>query len=109
MLQVSAHDVFKNYINNSLTIKQLKLKNFKIYDIQVTNLHINIMLQSSKIHYKSNELFSILREYLGKNSLPYSITRFLLGFLPHVWTLAYDCLHGVETPSRHLTDTKPPF
>ena len=42
--------------------KTLKFRNFK-----VVNYHINPMLRSSKVHYKSSDLFSILREHFGKD------------------------------------------
>ena len=42
--------------------KILKFRNFK-----VINSHINTILRNSKIHYKSSDLFSILREHFGKN------------------------------------------
>ena len=34
---------------------------------KVVNSHINTMLRSSKVHYKSSDLFSILREHFGKD------------------------------------------
>ncbi len=40
----------------------LKFRKFK-----VVNFHINNMLRSPKVHYKSSDLFSILREHFGKD------------------------------------------
>lgn len=34
---------------------------------KVVNSHINTMLRSPKVHYKSSDLFSILREHFGKD------------------------------------------
>ena len=40
----------------------LKFRKFK-----VVSFHINTMLRSPKVHYKSSDLFSILREHFGKD------------------------------------------
>ena len=42
-------------------------KTLKILKLKVVNSHINTMLRSPKIHYKSSDLFSILREHFGKD------------------------------------------
>lgn len=47
------------YISSQRT---LKFRNFKVY-----NSHIITMLQNSKVHYKSSELYPILSMHLGKS------------------------------------------
>lgn len=42
-------------------------KDLKILKFKVVNSHINTMLRSPKAHYKSSDLFSILREHFGKD------------------------------------------
>ena len=42
-------------------------KTLKILKFKVVNFHINTMLRSPKVHYKSSDLFSILREHFGKD------------------------------------------
>lgn len=42
-------------------------KNLKIRKFKVINSHINTMLRSPKDHYKSSDLFSMLREYFEKD------------------------------------------
>lgn len=42
-------------------------KTLKILKFKVANSHINTMLRSPKVHYKSSDLFSILREHFGKD------------------------------------------
>lgn len=42
-------------------------KALKILKFKVVNSHINTMLRSPKVHYKSSDLFSILREHFGKD------------------------------------------
>lgn len=42
-------------------------KNLKIRKFKVVNSHINTILRSPKVHYKSSDLFSMLREYFGKD------------------------------------------
>lgn len=42
-------------------------KTLKILKFKVVNSHINTMLRSPKVHYKSSDLFSILREHFGKD------------------------------------------
>lgn len=41
-------------------------KTLKILKFKVVNSHINTMLRSPEVHYKSSDLFSILREHFGK-------------------------------------------
>ena len=42
--------------------KTLKFRNFK-----AVNYHINTMLRNSRVHCKSSNLFSIMREHFGKD------------------------------------------
>lgn len=42
-------------------------KTLKMLKFKVVNSHINTTLQSPKVHYKSSDLFSILREHFGKD------------------------------------------
>lgn len=42
-------------------------KTLKILKFKVVNFHINTMLRSPKVHYKSSDLFSIFRGHFGKD------------------------------------------